>query len=88
MNSPVEMLLNLKEMQGRLNRLVHALACECDEVDELWVGLGQAGGQREDHAASLLQRLNPHLVGIAKFCETCNVQIGQMAADPFQRKAA
>jgi hypothetical protein len=68
-------------------RMSH-LRTECEDIAEQWDGLGRAGGQREDHAASLLARLRPHLASIARLACDVEGQLNVMIADPWGRQDA
>jgi hypothetical protein len=81
--TPEEAIRNLKDLRNQLHTRSQHFAGECDQIQEQWTALGRAGGQRADHAASLLGRLRNHLVGMAAYCEIVAKQIDQMAADPF-----
>jgi len=83
--TPIEAIQSTDKMHSTLNRLRSAFANETDEIVELWDGLGRVGGQRDDHAASFLGRLRPHLQTIASFCTACDEQIAEMESDPFGR---
>jgi len=86
--TPTKAIEHTDDMMGKLTALVAHLHNEADEVAEQWYGLGQAGGQREDHAASLLTRLRPHLEAIESFAHICGQQITGYVKDPFGRQAA
>ena len=85
MRPPSEMIESLEELQGEINRRHHALACEIDGVIEQWDAL-KRHGVRDDHAASLLGMLRPHLEDIAAFCTLCKNQIDGMVRNPFGRE--
>jgi hypothetical protein len=82
---PIFAINNLADIENDLRRLVGNINLECNELANNWEGIGNIGGQREDHAATLLTRLKPHLSGLAEFCRTVEAQIDQMHADPFGR---
>jgi hypothetical protein len=50
---------------------------------EQWKGLRNAGGAREDHAATLLGTLRSELDNLPEFCQVCSEQIAEIEADPF-----
>lgn len=83
--TPEHAIERLGEMRDQMNRLAHAVQLASDAIGAQWRGLGQAGGQRADHAALLLSRLRPALRDLAAFCTTCEQQIDAFMADPFQR---
>jgi hypothetical protein len=87
--TPSHAITSASEDVGRalLQRVSH-LRDEADEIAEQWEGLGRAGGQRDDHAAALLLRLEPHLRDLATFADRCRQQILDMHADPFGRNDA
>ena len=61
----------------------HRLHEEAYKISTQWRALRQAGGARDDHAATLLARLDQPLGDLAQFCELARTQITQLAADPF-----
>jgi len=81
--TPIDAIEGLPELLKRLTAIQSHLAAEADELAELWAGIGNAGGQRDDHAAVLLSRLRPHLAALATFAKTCERQIDGFVADPF-----
>jgi hypothetical protein len=87
--TPSHAITTASEDMGRalLQRVSH-LRDEADEIAEQWEALGRAGGQRDDHAAALLMRLEPHLRDLATFADRCRQQIIAMHADPFGRTDA
>lgn len=78
----------LDALQAELNRIRHGLACECDDITEQWQCLAQAGGQRADHAATLLSRLRPHLAELSSTAAAMVDTITGLVADPFDRNKA
>lgn len=74
-------------LHGRIASMVCRLAAEVEGIEQEWAGLGRVGGQREDHAAKLMMRLEPHLRDLAKLASTAREQIIAMHADPFCRSA-
>ena len=83
--SPGTSIETLSDMLGQINVLRASLDNESSEIAELWDGLGRAGGQRDDHAAALLCRLQPILSELATFCNRCDAQIQSLCDDPFGR---
>lgn len=83
--TPIQAIESLREMRGNLNRILSALDLEEDMIAEEWAGLGRAGGQREDHAATLLSRLRPILSDVSGYCTRVEKQIDGWVADPFGR---
>lgn len=83
---PIHAIENMNTMMGALNQKVSQLGYEVEEIAELWEGLGRANGQRDDHAAEMLYRLEPHLRGMIDFLNKCRDQVIQMKSDPFGRK--
>ena len=74
-------------LMGNVNRINNHMANEAADIVNQWDGLRRCGGQRADHAATLLSRLRPHLAEMARFCLACEKQIDEMVADPFESKA-
>ena len=83
---PEQMIQDLSSLIGAYNRFGSHLRAEAEQIEEEWSLLGQAGGQRADHAAQLLSRLRPILRDAAAFCRVAEQQIDEMVADPFQRR--
>ena len=82
--TPSTAITSVSECIGRaMIRRVSDLRNEADEIEEQWQGLLAAGGARDDHAAVLLAKLEPHLSDIASFAATCRTQILAMLDDPF-----
>ncbi len=60
-HDPVEMINGLDTLVRDLRYHVEDIAEEAAHIGDEWAGLGRAGGQREDHAAALLCRLQYRL---------------------------
>jgi hypothetical protein len=86
--NPITAIEGLDDMMGNINRKMSHLRTEVDEITEAWEGLGRVSGQREDHAAELLYRLERHFSDIAEFAARCHKQVIDMKDDPFDRKNA
>lgn len=86
--SPEQAISSLPDLIAKLDALRNALAAEAELAAVQWQGLGRIGGQRADHAASLMKTLKPHLDEISRFAGGCSRQIDIMMADPFGRRAA
>ena len=71
-----------------INRLRASLCDEASQIQEEWDALGRAGGQRDDHASTLLGRLRPILSALATHCDVCEKQIDALVYDPFGTKGA
>ncbi len=84
--SPENLIEGLGTLMGTINGLRASLDAEQLEIAEQWEALGRIGGQRADHAASLLSRLRPALTRLASFCNDCEQQITDLVRDPFQRE--
>jgi len=85
MKTATERLTSLKNLLFEATRRQSHLAYEVDEMLEEWEGLGLSNGQRDDHAASILKRVQPHLVGLSEFFARCNEQCKEAIKDPFGR---
>lgn len=85
--TPTQAIEKVSDLSSMVGKLAYSIGAECDDIAEQWVGLGLAGGQRDDHAALILGRLRPALRELAKLCERSAAQIDGMVADPFGRKA-
>jgi len=83
MKTATERLSTLKDLLGEMHRRQSHLHNEIDEVLEEWEGIGRAGGQRDDHAALLLKRVQPHLDGLQQFFYDCNEQAIKAIHNPF-----
>ena len=84
--TPEQAIENLPDLLKGLHKMRCDLQAECDDLGELWAGMGKVSGQRADHAATLLTRLQPHLVFIEAWAHTCNAQIDAYKADPFGKE--
>lgn len=84
--TPTKAIESLDELRKEFNRRLHVLSLEMDDIAEQWGGLGRAGGQRDDHAASLMSRLRPIVSDLSGFATRVEKQIDQWVADPFGRK--
>ena len=82
---PETAIENVAAITRRIDEIRAHLADEADEIAEEWAGIGAAGGQRADHAATLLGRLQPHLAELEQFAAACRQQIDALMADPFGR---
>lgn len=80
---PSKAIAQLDQFADQLNRLRSAIERESTTIREHWDTLGAVGGQREDHAAALLERMSPALRAMAEYCTDCETQIANMANDPF-----
>lgn len=85
MNPSVAIESATEQIGRALIAKVSHLRDEADELQERWEALGNAGGQRDDHAAALLMALEPHLRDVAQFAEQCRQQIIGMHDNPFNR---
>jgi predicted nucleic acid-binding Zn-ribbon protein len=85
MQSADDRIGQLPDLLREVNQRHHCLEMEIDSVTEQWEGLTRAGGQRADHAATLLSRLRPILHDLSQFCATCEKQIDALVANPFGR---
>jgi hypothetical protein len=86
MRDPIKAVESLDELNKQAQDMTDYLRAESNQIRVEWEGLKEAGGIREDHAATLLLRLRPHLDRLAHFCSNVETQIGIMHDDPFQRK--
>lgn len=72
MTNPIHAINGLQsDLLKRLNALHHHIACEADYITEEWSALGNAGGQRADHAAQFLARLRAPLADLEQFAAAC-----------------
>ena len=62
------------------------LSREIAAVTSQWLELGRLGGQRPDHAAELMARLQPCLLEIMSFGEAVHDQVAEMRRDPFGKE--
>lgn len=83
--TPEQAIERLDELPKKLNRELHSLSLECDEIREQWEGLKRVGGARADHAATLLSRLRPALANLSRQGRAIEQQINGWVADPFGR---
>ena len=86
--TPSDAITTATDLPDHLDRLTTQLRDDIAQMQAQWSGLASAGGQREDHAAQLLQWMRPRLQEIARYATACSAQVGQMAADPFNRSDA
>ncbi len=83
---PMIMINQMAALKSAIRRAHSAIEDEIDDIEVQWDGLRVAGGQREDHAAFLMTRLEPHLAGLRLFADKCLAQLKAMSADPFGRE--
>lgn len=83
--SPEQAIERLAELQKQLNQTMHNISLECDDIEQHWNGLKRVGGQRADHAATLLSRLRPALDNLSRQSKAIEIQITGWVADPFKR---
>lgn len=86
--TPSHAITSATELPDHLETLTAQLRDDIAQMQAQWSGLAAVGGQRDDHAAQLLQWMKPHLQEIARYATACNAQVEQMAADPFGRTDA
>jgi hypothetical protein len=82
---PDNLIERLGDLLARIDGPREGLRKEAAEIGAQWRGLGRVGGQRADHAASLLGNLRIHLQQIAQAAILCDSQIAGMLSDPFGR---
>jgi hypothetical protein len=86
MTDPIEALESLDDLMNEVAGRVMRVHVAVGAAKSQWAGLGLAGGQRADHAASLLREVGAELGALSRFARDCGLQIQAMQDDPFERK--
>ncbi|MGA2254136.1 MAG: hypothetical protein ABSG53_05690 [Thermoguttaceae bacterium] len=79
----IQAIESLGELRLAISQRYLAVQLESERIEQEWAGLGKAGGQREDHAASLLARLTPVISDLSEYAHRVEKQIDAWNADPF-----
>ncbi len=85
-DTPTDAIEGLGDLLDWLGESAAMLKAAVNSVGRQWQGLQDAGGARDDHAASLLATLKPHLAELECFARQCRERIERLEADPFGRK--
>ncbi len=70
---------------GFLNSRINALANECHDISVEWDGLKNAGGARDDHAATLLLRVRQRLADVQGVCYVMNQNLTLVIRNPSDK---
>lgn len=81
--TPTQLIENLDGLLSAVRSRVDDLDAEARAIGNEWALLGRIGGQRDDHAAQLLTRLQVHLAEITHFVSRCDSQIQSLSEQPF-----
>ena len=80
---PEEMIGDLNTLADRVAILANNVRTQTRIVSGQWERLGKVGGQRADHAATLMTDLLEPLREMQEFAETAQQQIEDMHRNPF-----
>jgi len=78
MRTPSEAIGSLDKLVATVDQLTDKLRGECAAITGQWTRLCELAGQRDDHAAALLEQLRPRLRDLASFAAVCERQIESM----------
>ncbi len=84
--TPIEAIQSLRDLLATIDVRRADIARAIKTTEDQWTGLGRAGGQREDHAASLLVTVAVACKQLGDFCGRVVAQVNDFNADPFGKK--
>ncbi len=79
----VEALEGAEQLVGRLREKLDRVNNTVRTAQERWKQLGRVGGQREDHAAGLLNPVRMELEGLIRFATAVERQLKDIEDHPF-----
>lgn len=85
-DTPTQAIEGLGHLLDWLGENAAMLRAAANSIGRQWQGLKDVGGARDDHAASLLATLKPHLLDLECFARDCRERIERLEADPFGKK--